>query len=175
MVGTTVEEAIGKKCWDLFDTDLCKTKACGIQRAISDNSTITEQSTARINGMEKPLKVTSVSIKDAKGNVKGGLEYSVDVTAESKVEALINTASDEVETLVSDSLTKMDEASRNMEAMNKLIEKEVQALDESSSTVDAMLITATAATASIFVLTFIMLFSLQNFPELYSFSLTCPT
>ncbi len=139
MVGTTVEEAIGKKCWDLFDTDLCKTKACGIQRAISDNTTVSEQSTARINGMEKPLKVTSVSIKDAKGNVKGGLEYSVDVTAESKVEALINSASVEVETLVSDSLSKMDEASGNMEAMNKLIEKEVQALDESSATVDAML------------------------------------
>jgi len=139
MVGTTVEEAIGKKCWDLFDTDLCKTKGCGIQRAISDNSTVTEQSTANINGMETPLKVTSVSIKDAKGNVKGGLEYSVDVTAESKVEALINSASDEVVTLVSDSLSKMDEASSNMEAMNKLIEKEVQALDESSATVDAML------------------------------------
>lgn len=139
MVGTTVEEAIGKKCWDLFDTDLCKTKGCGIQRAISDNATVTEQSTAKINGMETPLKVTSVSIKDAKGNVKGGLEYSVDVTAESKVEALINSASDEVETLVSDSLNKMDEASSNMEAMNKLIEKEVQALDESSATVDAML------------------------------------
>jgi len=139
MVGMSVEEAMGKKCWDLFDTDLCKTNACGIQRAISDSSTITEQSTARINGVETPLKVTSVSIKDAKGNVKGGLEYSVDVTAESKVEALINSASVEVESLVSTSLDKMDEASSNMEAMNQLIEKEVQALDESSSTVDAML------------------------------------
>ena len=139
MVGMSVEEAMGKKCWDLFDTDLCRTKACGIQRAINDSSTISEQSTAKINGVETPLKVTSVSIKDAKGNIKGGLEYSVDVTAESKVEGLINSASVEVETLVSTSIGKMDEASTNMEAMNKLIETEVQALDESSTTVDAML------------------------------------
>ncbi len=139
MVGMSVEEAMGKKCWDLFNTDLCQTKACGIQRAIGENATVTEQSTGTINGTTIPLKVTSVSIKDAKGNVKGGLEYSVDVTAESKVEALINEASDEVETLVTDSLAKMGEANSNMEAMNALIEKEVQALDESSSTVDAML------------------------------------
>jgi len=139
MVGMSVEEAMGQKCWDLFDTDLCNTKSCGVQRAISAGSTITEQSTAKINSVETPLKVTSVSIKDAKGNVKGGLEYSVDVTAESKVEALINSASVEVETLVSASLATMDEASSNMEAMNQLIEKEVQALDESSGTVDAML------------------------------------
>ena len=139
MVGMSVEEALGKKCWDLFDTDLCQTKACGIQRAMADNTTITEQSVANINNSQKPLKVTSVSIKDAKGNIKGGLEYSVDVTAESKVEALINSASVEVENLVSTSIAKMDEATTNMEAMNQIIEKEVQALDQSSSTVDEML------------------------------------
>ncbi|MBU0960686.1 MAG: chemotaxis protein, partial [Proteobacteria bacterium] len=58
---------------------------------------------------------------------------------EAEVERLINTASAEVGALVSDSLSKMNEATRNMEAMNHLIEKEVNLLAQSSSTVDGML------------------------------------
>jgi len=139
IAGLTVEEALGKKCWDAFGTDNCQTEKCGVQRAINGNSTITEQTTAHIKGKDIPVKITSVSIKDAKGNIKGGLEYMVDVTAEAKVGKLINTASSEVESLVSDSLAKMAEATLNMENMNKLIEKEVSLLDDSSSTVDNML------------------------------------
>ncbi|MBU1140104.1 MAG: PAS domain-containing protein, partial [Proteobacteria bacterium] len=139
MAGMTVEEAQGKKCWDLFGKDHCQTENCGIRRALSGNQIITEQTTAHINGKNIPVKVTSVSIKDAKGNIKGGLEYMVDITAEAEVERLINTASAEVGALVSDSLSKMNEATRNMEAMNHLIEKEVNLLAQSSSTVDGML------------------------------------
>jgi methyl-accepting chemotaxis protein len=139
LAGVSVEEALGKKCSDLFGTDCCGTEQCGIKRAIGSSKTITGQSNAHIRGQEIPLKVTSVAIKDAKGNIKGGLEYMVDVTAEAKVEQLINTASSEVESLVSDSLSKMDEATQNMEAMSRIIEKEVGLLDDSSATVDGML------------------------------------
>ncbi len=139
MVGMTVEEALGKKCWDLFGTDYCKTENCGIQRAIRGNTTVTEQTTAHIHGKAIPIKVTSVGIKDAKGNVKGGLEYMVDVTSEAEVERLINTASSEVETLVSDSLLKMNVANQSIDAMSQLIEREVHSLADASSTVDGML------------------------------------
>lgn len=122
MAGVTVEQAMGKKCWELFGTDHCKTKNCGVQQAISENSTVTEQTTAHINGKDIPVKITSVSIKDAKRNVKGGLEYMMDVTAEAEAERLINEASAEVESLisslVSDSLLKMDEATSNMDAIS---------------------------------------------------------
>ena len=63
----------------------------------------------------------------------------VDVTAEAKVGQLINSASGEVETLVSDSLLKMDEATQNMATMNTLIDEASDLLDDSSSTVDGML------------------------------------
>jgi methyl-accepting chemotaxis protein len=139
MVGMSVEEALGKKCWDLFGTDRCKTESCGIQRAIRGNTTVTEQTTAHIKGKAVPVKITSVAIKDAKGNIKGGLEYMVDVTAEAAVEKLINAASSEVEALVSDSLLKMNEANHSIEAMNQLIVREVHLLDDASSTVDGML------------------------------------
>ena len=139
MAGLTVEEALGKKCWDLFGTDRCKTESCGIQRAIRENTTISEQTIAHIKGKAIPVKVTSVSIKDAKGNIKGGLEYMVDVTSEAAVGRLINDASSEVESLVSDSLLKMNEANHSIEAMNQLIEREVNLLGDASFTVDGML------------------------------------
>jgi len=139
LAGMTVEEAMGKKCWELFFTDHCQTEKCGVQQAIRESRTINGTNIAHINGKDIAIKTTSVAIKDAKGNIKGGLEYLVDVTTEAEVERLINEASAEVESLVSTSLLTMDDATSNMKAMNKLIEKEVGLLDESSVTVDAML------------------------------------
>ncbi len=87
---------------------------------------ISEQTMARLGRKDVPIKVTSVSVKDAKGNVKGGLEYAVDVTKESQVEHLINDAGDEVAALVSDSLQMMEQASSNVTAMNGTIEKRLK-------------------------------------------------
>ena len=143
IAGLTVEEAIGRKCYDLFGTDRCQTDKCGIQRAMQSDKTIAEQTVAHINGRDIPINVTSVAVKDAKGNIKGGLEYTVDVTREAKVEELINGASQEVADLVTDSLVKMDKATTSMDSMNLAIEKEVQLLAESMQTVQSMLGSAT--------------------------------
>ena len=139
LAGMTVEEAIGKKCYALFGKDLCQTEQCGIHRAMQTDTTISEQTVSHIGGKDIPIQVTSVAIKDAKGNIKGGLEYMVDVTAEAEVKHLINDASEEVADLVKDSLMKMDEATTNMDAMNAAIEKEVELLAESMQTVQSML------------------------------------
>jgi len=139
VAGMSVEEAIGKKCYKLFGTDRCQTDRCGIERAMQSDSTIAEQTVAHIKGNDIPVMVTSVAIKDAKGNIKGGLEYMVDVTNEAKVEQLINDASGEVIELVSDSLGKMQEAISNMDTMNTSIEREVGLLDKSSQTMEGML------------------------------------
>jgi methyl-accepting chemotaxis protein len=87
--------------------------------------------------------MTSVSIKDAKGNVKGGLEYVVDVTNEAEIERLINNAGEEVASLVTDSLEKMDLAGNSVDEMNRVIEQEVAALAQSTDTVQMMLESAT--------------------------------
>lgn len=139
LVGMTVEEAIGKKCHELFSTQQCNGENCGIRQAMRENKAVTQQTMAQVNGNELALKVTSVAIKDAKGNIKGGLEYMADVTSEAEVERLINAASSEVNDLVSASLQKMGEATTNMETMNQSIEKEVLLLDDSSKTVEFML------------------------------------
>jgi len=143
IVDMSVEEAIGRKCYELFCTDRCQTDKCGVQRAMQSDSIIAEQSVAHIGEKDIPIMVTSVAIKDAKGNIKGGLEYVVDVTTEAEVERLINGASEEVANLVTASLVKMDQATTNMDSMNLAIEKEVKLLAESMDTVQSMLDSAT--------------------------------
>ena len=138
MARTTVDEAIGKKCYDLFKKEICNTPECTIKKAMKSDSSIESQATSQIQGLDIPVKLTSVSIKDAKGNIKGGLEYLVDVTAEAKVEKLINQSSEQVSQLVTDSVMQMKEATANVESMNETIDKEVKLLDESTETIEKM-------------------------------------
>ncbi len=138
MAGTTVDEALGKKCYNLFSKDICRTHQCAIQQAMKSDSSVSEQSIAHIRGREVPLKVTSVAVKDAKGNIKGGLEYMVDVTAEAEVERLINQSGEEVTQLVGTSMTQMAEATSHVESMNEKIDEEVRLLDESAQTIEKM-------------------------------------
>jgi methyl-accepting chemotaxis protein len=142
MANLTVEEAIGKKCWDLFCMESCRTENCGVARAMREDAINHGQTLATIHGKDIPVKTTSVSIKDAKGNIKGGLEYMVDVTAEAQVEKLINRASEEVAALVKDSSVQMDQSSSAMDEMIKALESEVSLLDTSASTVHTMLASA---------------------------------
>ncbi len=138
MARTTVDEAVGKKCYELFGKAICNTQQCTIKQAMQSHNSATEQTTAHVNGLDIPIKVTSVAIKDAKGNIKGGLEYIVDVTAEAKVEHLINESSEEVNRLVTASMDQMTEATSHVESMNATIDKEVNQLDESSQTIEKM-------------------------------------
>ncbi|MCG8549338.1 MAG: PAS domain-containing protein [Desulfobacterales bacterium] len=138
MLGLSIDEAIGRKCYDLFCTERCNSENCGVKKAMRSGTVISEQTTAHLSRRDVPIKVTSVSVKDAKGNVKGGLEYAVDVTRESQVELLINDAGDEVAALVSDSLQMMEQASSNVTAMNGTIEKEVKDLANSMGVIENM-------------------------------------
>jgi methyl-accepting chemotaxis protein len=142
MADTTVDEAMGKKCWELFNTTSCRTDQCGVARAMRTDDTAADQTVAKINGKEIPVKATSVSIKDAKGNIKGGLEYMVDVTAEVEVERLISETSGEVTQLVKDSSSQMEQSSAAMDAMLETLEHEVALLDTSTTTVKSMLLSA---------------------------------
>ncbi|OQX14909.1 MAG: chemotaxis protein, partial [Desulfobulbaceae bacterium A2] len=83
VAGLTPDEALGKKCYDLFKTPHCKTEKCACARAMKSDSVVSEQTIARPrDGMIVPIRYTGAPIKDAKGNIKGALEYILDVTDE---------------------------------------------------------------------------------------------
>ena len=85
VAGLTVDEVVGKKCYDLFKTPHCKTEKCACARAMKTDSVVTEQTIARPqDGVIIPIKYTGAPIKDAKGNINGALEYILDMTEETK-------------------------------------------------------------------------------------------
>ncbi|THB74682.1 MAG: methyl-accepting chemotaxis protein, partial [Desulfobulbaceae bacterium] len=139
LLGSTPDEVIGKKCYDLFKTPHCKTDKCACARAMKTDSVVTEQTVARPSeGVNMPIQYTGAPIKDAKGNIKGALEYVVDVTAEKEVERLIAGAVSEVDSLVSASKKQMDKANTQVDDMNDAIDKAVQQLDDSVLTISTM-------------------------------------
>ncbi len=138
-IGMTPDQAIGKKCYDLFKTDHCRTETCACTRAMKTDRVVSEQTVANPGGRQMPIKYTGAPIKDAKGNIKGALEYITDVTAEKEVERLIASSVAEVDTLVGASRRQMDEANSQVDEMNTIIDEAVRQLDGSMATVQTML------------------------------------
>ncbi|MCB2217008.1 PAS domain-containing protein [Desulfofustis glycolicus] len=139
VAGLSPDQAVGKKCYDLFKTEQCRTDQCACAQAMKTDRVVSEQTVAAPGGHEMPIKYTGAPIKDAKGNIKGALEYITDVTAEKKVERLIASSVAEVDTLVGASRQQMDQANSQVDEMNEIIDEAVNQLDDSMKTVQAML------------------------------------
>ena len=135
VVGTTPGRGRwARKCYDLFKTPHCKTEKCACARAMKTDSVVTEQTIARpADGVIIPIKYTGSPIKDAKGNIKGALEYMVNITAEKEVGQLVAKACEDVGSQVDASKNRMDLASAGMNQINTLIAKEVDNLDDAAS------------------------------------------
>jgi len=80
VVGSDQKSLIGKKCYDQFKTDHCRTENCALQQAMTSDSVITKETTARPNGNELSIMYTGAPVKDKEGNIIGALEYVADVT-----------------------------------------------------------------------------------------------
>ena len=142
-LGATADELIGKKCYTLFNTSHCQSDKCACSQAMQTDQVISGKTVARINGRDIPFKYTGAPIKDAKGNIKGALEFALDISAESEVEQLVSQASSEVSALVADSQQRMDQVKRDMQVMNESLDQEVVRLDASETTIRRMLESST--------------------------------
>ena len=142
-LGMSVDELIGKKCYSLFNTTHCHTDQCACNQAMRTDSVVSAKTVARVNGREIPFKYTGAPIKDAKGNIKGALEFALDVSSEAEVEQLVSTASGEVSQLVVDSQRQMEQVRDNMDLMNKSLDEEVVRLDASETSIRRMLESST--------------------------------
>nr|WP_321464794.1 PAS domain-containing protein [uncultured Desulfobulbus sp.] len=138
-LGSPADELIGRKCYSLFNSGHCRTEHCACNQAMQTDQVISAKTVAHINGREVPIKYTGAPIKDAKGNIKGALEFVLDVSAESEVEQLVSQASGEVAALVADSQQRMEQVKQEMQVMNQSIDQEVVRLDASETTIRRML------------------------------------
>ena len=88
ILGTTLEQLKGSKCYNSFKTSDCQNSKCAISQAMSKNSVITEETDAHPKGMDLDIMYTGAPVKDGKGNVVGGIEIVIDQTAQKKLERI---------------------------------------------------------------------------------------
>jgi PAS domain S-box-containing protein len=80
VIGSDQKSLFGKKCYDQFKTDQCKTEKCALSQAMAKDTVVTEETTAHPNGNELQIMYTGAPLKDKDGNITGALEYVADVS-----------------------------------------------------------------------------------------------
>jgi len=84
-VGKTPEQCVGQKCYSLFNTEHCNTDDCQVAKAMKQDGVFTNDTVAKLPSGELPIRYTGCPLKDAEGNIVGGLEYVLDLTKEMEV------------------------------------------------------------------------------------------
>jgi methyl-accepting chemotaxis protein len=77
MLKSTPDKIVGKKCYDLFKTKMCKTPKCVCAIAMKQK----KQATAQTRSKEMRIWNTGSPLLDKAGKVIGATEYVVDITS----------------------------------------------------------------------------------------------
>ena len=80
VVGSTPEECVGKKCYELFKTPHCQTSECRCAQAMEKDGVFTGETVADPDGLALPIRYTAAPIKNADGRITGAVEFVLDVT-----------------------------------------------------------------------------------------------
>ena len=118
VLGSTPEQVIGKKCFDLFKTPHCNTPECRCAQAMQKDEACTGETVADPDGLNLPIQYTGTPIKDADGRIVGALEFVTDMTGIKKAQAVAEKVAayqeKEVETL-STTLSKVADGDLTVE------------------------------------------------------------
>ncbi|BCS88476.1 Fis family transcriptional regulator [Pseudodesulfovibrio sediminis] len=81
ITGIPVDEAVGRKCWDVFRSSLCDGN-CAVGNCIEKDGRIVNKSIfiVRSDGTTLPISISASTLKDKDGNVVGGVETFRDLT-----------------------------------------------------------------------------------------------
>ena len=93
-MGSTQEDLVGKKCFNLFNTGHCNAENCRVKKAMEQNAEFTGDTTAKLPGGETSIRYTGTPLKDDNGNIVGGLEYVLDISKETAITDEINKLSE---------------------------------------------------------------------------------
>ena len=81
ITGIPREDAIGKRCCDVFRANICE-KNCALRRTMGSSQPVYEQTVYIVNsdGRRIPISVSTALLKDRSGSVIGGVEAFRDLT-----------------------------------------------------------------------------------------------
>lgn len=81
ITGVTREEAIGRRCSDVFRASMCESE-CALRRTLATGLSAVNQATFIVNGDGKriPISVSTALLRDQRGEVTGGAETFRDLS-----------------------------------------------------------------------------------------------
>jgi methyl-accepting chemotaxis protein len=139
-VGKSQQECIGRKCYELFNTQHCRTGNCQVQKAMLQDGVFTNDTIAKLPSGEIPIRYTGAPLKDGYGKIIGGVEYVLDISREMDVtkgvENLVKSAIDGKLDKRADSEKFEGNYKKIVSLVNDLIETIVKPLNVSADYVD---------------------------------------
>ena len=82
ITGFPRKKAIGKKCFEIFQADICQ-EACALARTLKVGKNVVDLPVNILNARGKvvPISITTAVLKDSRGKIMGGVETFRDLTA----------------------------------------------------------------------------------------------
>ncbi|QLA15477.1 sigma-54 interaction domain-containing protein [Desulfolutivibrio sulfoxidireducens] len=81
IIGIAPEEAVGRKCWDVFHSSICD-GACALRESMATGQPLPNSSIfiVRPDGEKIPVSISAAPLRDAKGRIVGGVETFRDIS-----------------------------------------------------------------------------------------------
>lgn len=80
LVGKTPDQVKGMRCYEVFNTPVCKTENCPAIQVMKYGEIVSGETIARPMGREIPILYAATPIRDENGDIEGVVEYVVDIT-----------------------------------------------------------------------------------------------
>ena len=152
LLGKTQNELIGKKCYDQFKTDDCRTENCACYQSMQSDKISTRETTAHFTSDKIHIMYTGNPIKNKEDQIIGALEYITDITEMKNLQNYLSSSSktmlsqmekfSEGDLTVSLKAEKNDDFGKLFKGFNKSINNISEMIKEVS---EAILSTANAA------------------------------
>ncbi len=89
MVGKTSGDCFDRKCYDIFDTLMCKTDSCTCLQATSQNTESHGETTLHYGDVEIPIEYTSRPLRNHAGEIIGCVEHFVNISERLETDRII--------------------------------------------------------------------------------------
>lgn len=80
LAGRSAGDCFDRKCYDVFDTFICKTDFCNCRLAAHNDAAQHGVTIMRLNGKELPIEYVGHPLKNFAGEIVGCVEHFTDIT-----------------------------------------------------------------------------------------------